>query len=680
MSENLNSKEKSSNALIYETSPYLLQHAHNPVNWRPWNDETLSIAKDADKPILVSIGYSACHWCHVMEHESFEDEVVAKIMNDAFICIKVDREERPDVDQLYMSAAQLITGGGGWPLNCFAFPDGRPFYAGTYFQKDKWIQLLQRISEEWTTNKKELDAYASKLLKGIKASSSLDKVQGFLSNSKNVLDLIDRSVVKWSESFDHEYGGTNRAPKFPLPNNYQFLLKWAYETNNKPVIDYVHFTLEKMAQGGIYDQIGGGFSRYAVDNKWKVPHFEKMLYDNAQLLSLYAQAYRQTSYASYLSLLEQTTAFLTQELKHESDLFYSAYDADSEGVEGKYYVWTAAEFDLLFAEDSELAKAYFGVNARGYWEHDVFILCRTDSKTIANDFKLSEEELQLKVGEFTTKLLQERSKRTLPGLDDKCLTSWNALAISGFAAVYQATGNSQYLSQAKNTMNTLLTHQVQSDGSLFHSYKNGLSTIHGFLEDYASTIQALLDMYESTFDIAFAKKAKDLMEYSINHFYNDSSMMFQFTSHQSKDLVAKQTDYFDNVIPSSNSIMCRNLLRLSHLYLEVKYRSIALEMIDLVAPRVVQYGSGFSNWMIAMLESFGDLKEVVIVGAEAHEFAHKIYGLNALNISVVANTAASGLPVFEGRYAEGRTLIYVCQNNTCMEPVDSVEAATKLLT
>jgi len=679
MSDKSPSKVHQPNALVNETSPYLLQHAYNPVEWRPWNEETLQLAKDANKPILVSIGYSACHWCHVMEHESFEDESVAEIMNDSFVCIKVDREERPDVDQLYMSAAQLITGGGGWPLNCFAFPDGRPFYAGTYFPKDKWMQLMQRIAEEWETNRTELDTYATKLLRGIKASSSIDRVEGFIGNSVNVLDLVAQSVHKWSESFDHEYGGTNRAPKFPLPNNYQFLLNWAIETQNQPVLDYVHFTLKKVARGGIYDQIGGGFSRYAVDNQWKVPHFEKMLYDNGQLLSVYAAAFQHSPNDEYLRLIEQTATFLIEELKDSSGLFYSAYDADSEGVEGKYYVWTAVEFDHLFEEDSELAKSYFGINARGYWEHENFILCRTDDQTILDEFKIDQKRLNDKVTAFTKVLIKERFKRVLPGLDDKCLTSWNALAVSGFASIYQATKQEAYKAQAIATLNALLTHQLKKDGSLWHSYKNGVSTIQGFLEDYALVVQALLDVYEITYDESFAVKAKELMDYTINHFYQESTMMFQFTSHQSKDLVAKQTDYFDNVIPSSNSTMCRNLFRLSHLFLEVKYRSIGLEMIDLIAPRVVQYGSGLSNWMLAMLQAFGNAQEVVIVGEESMNYADALEKQLTGSVSIIAGSETSSLPVFEGRYKVGKTLVYVCQHNMCLEPVDSIKEALKLL-
>jgi uncharacterized protein len=667
------------NALIDETSPYLLQHAYNPVKWLAWNEETLNKAKTLDKPIIVSIGYSACHWCHVMEHESFENEEVAAMMNEHFICIKVDREERPDVDQLYMSAAQLITGGGGWPLNCFAFPDGRPFYAGTYFQKDKWLQLLETIHREWTENRVKLEDYANKLLRGIKESSTINKHDGFLSNKNNILDLIDQSVLKWSSDFDHKNGGVNRAPKFPLPNNYLFLLKWALETNNNPVSDYTHFTLKKMARGGIYDQIGGGFSRYAVDNVWKVPHFEKMLYDNAQLLSLYSEAYSNTPNTEYKKVIDQTSLFMINELKDKSGLFYSAYDADSEGVEGKYYVWTVDEFHTLFESDVELAKAYFGVNERGYWESENFILCRTDNQEILKAFNLTKEALNSKVESFTKTLVKHRSKRVLPGLDDKCLTSWNALAVSGFAAAYLATNTLQYKAQAIETLTCLLETQVRSDGRVWHSYKNRTSTIDGFLEDYATLIQAIIDVYHITFNVTYLQKADSLLAHTVDRFYSEEKMMFHFTSHASSDLVAKQVEYFDNVIPSSNSTMCRNLLKMSQYFMNVKYRSIALDMIDAVAPRVPQYGSGFSNWMIAMLEGFGSSKEVVVVGSDALSVVAELQSKAISNVLFAATTLDDELPIFEGRFVDGKTLIYVCQNNMCLEPVETVKQALKLL-
>ena len=678
MTNHLRSDNGNANDLVNETSPYLLQHAYNPVQWKPWNDDTLLLAKEANKPILVSIGYSACHWCHVMEHESFEDDDVAKIMNAHFICIKVDREERPDVDQLYMNAAQLITG-GGWPLNCFAFPDGRPFYAGTYYQKDKWLQLLETIQREWEENRDKLKDYADKLLQGIKSSSTIERVDGFVSNKEAVMELVDQSVSNWAKTFDHIEGGTNRAPKFPLPNNYQFLREYAVMRNNKPLERYVDLTLTKMARGGIYDQIGGGFARYAVDNKWKVPHFEKMLYDNGQLLELYADSYRNSNNAEYLQVIHQTITFLTTELLGPDGLFYSAYDADSDGVEGKYYVWTIDEINNLFPIDAEMVKSYFGLNERGYWEGNILILCRTSNREIEEAFDLNAGELETKVNAAINVLLDERSKRIKPGLDDKCLTNWNALTVSGLCAAYRATSKDAYRQQARDTMASILQHQLQENGSLLHSYKNGKSTINGFLEDYAAVVKALLDLYSVSHNVDYALQAKQLADYTLNHFYNDGAMMFQFTEHKANDLVAKQTDYFDNVIPSSNSIMCRNLLTLSQLFLDVRYRSISLEMLDLIAPRVSQYGSGFSNWMLAILDAFGDAKEVVVVGDDAVSFANAIDQKRKSNWLLVASVRGEGLPVVEGRWQEGKTLIYVCENNACLEPVESVEAALKLL-
>jgi uncharacterized protein YyaL (SSP411 family) len=404
-----------------------------------------------------------------------------------------------------------------------------------------------------------------------------------------------------------------------------------------------------------------------------------MLYDNGQLLKLYSDAYQGTNDQEYLHVINQTATFLVQELKDEAGFFYSAYDADSEGVEGKYYIWTVDEFNTLVLEDTELAKAYFGINERGYWEDNVFILCRTDDASILKQFNISKETLERRIAPVVDILLGERAKRVKPGLDDKCLTNWNALTVSGFCSAYRATQNIAYKEQALTTINLLLKHQLRSDGSLWHSYKAGVSTIDGFLEDYASVIQSLIDVYYISFETTYLQQAKRLLEYTIAHFYNEDTMMFQFTSHQSDDLVAKQTDYFDNVIPSSNSMMCRNLLAMSHLFVDVKYRSIALEMIDLIAPKVTQYGSGFSNWMLAMLEAFGDKKDIVIVGEEAHTFANAIEEKRQLNWTVIANKDEKDLPVFEGRFRESQTLIYICQHQTCLEPVDNVASALQLL-
>ncbi len=668
------------NSLIQETSPYLLQHAHNPVDWYAWSDETLMRAKELNKPLLISIGYSACHWCHVMEGESFENDAVAAIMNAYFICIKVDKEERPDVDQLYMSAAQLITGSGGWPLNCFAFPDGRPFYAGTYFTKENWLRLLETINNEWETNRLKLEDYASKLLKGIKESSYISSVSGFVSNNKLINSQIDKSVAKWSEQFDHENGGMKKAPKFPLPNNYLFLLRYAEIRDNDPLKQHVHLTLKKMARGGIYDQLAGGFARYSVDALWKVPHFEKMLYDNMQLLELYSEAYRATNDREYLILIQDTAKFMINDFQNNQNLFYSALDADSEGVEGKFYVWTKDELEEVLGPLYKTAEVYFGIGSRGYWEDDNNILVRQSEQESIDELNSTIHILHMEVEDIKARLLDVRQKRTKPGLDDKCLTSWNGFAISAYCSVYKTAGVDDYKRSALLTAEAILKYQLKKDYSLFHSFKKRKSTIQGFLEDYASIIAGFLDVYHIEYDTKWLIHARNLLEYTLDNFYDDEQGMFVFTPHHQKDLVVRQVDYFDNVIPSSNSMMCRNLLRMSKIFNNIKYRSIALEMIDKIAPRIENYGSGFSNWMIAMLEAFGNYKEVVIVGDNAFDLASDINKSGySPEITVFASKNSNELSIFEGRYVKDKTLIYVCKGSQCHTPVDSVEKALTII-
>ncbi|WP_157624332.1 thioredoxin domain-containing protein, partial [Sunxiuqinia dokdonensis] len=434
------------NELIYETSPYLLQHAHNPVNWMPWGDKALSQARRENKLLLISIGYAACHWCHVMEHESFEDPEVARVMNQHFVCIKVDREERPDVDQIYMSAVQLMTQRGGWPLNAIALPDGRPIWGGTYFQKEVWINALEQIQAYHHQNPERTLEYAERLSEGIRESNLVP----ISKNSQLVeLDQLKEAVQRWKPNFDRQEGGSQGAPKFMMPNNLQFLLRWAHQANDLETQDHVENTLDKMAMGGIYDQLGGGFARYSTDTQWKVPHFEKMLYDNAQLLSVYAQAFQKTQKPLYHEVVEQTIEFLKRELLSPENGFYSSLDADSEGEEGKFYVWQKSELQDLLGDDFPLFSDYYQVNETGYWEEGNYILLRKQvDETFAKKHELSLEELKQKISKWHKILLPAREQRIRPGLDDKILTSWNALAISGLVDAYQAFGNAEYLELA----------------------------------------------------------------------------------------------------------------------------------------------------------------------------------------------------------------------------------------
>jgi uncharacterized protein len=670
---------KYTNDLIHETSPYLLQHAHNPVNWHAWNDENLLEAKKLDKPLIISIGYSACHWCHVMEHESFEDDEVAKLMNDKFYCIKVDREERPDVDQVYMSAIQIITGSGGWPLNCFALPDGRPFHGGTYFRKADWLRVLSAVHEEFTVNRVKLEEFAQRLQIGIEANDEIPAKLDFETTSESYLKQIDTAIIQWSSTFDKNEGGTNRSPKFPLPNNYELLLRYAHQKNNKALLDHVHLTLKKMARGGIYDQIDGGFARYSVDGIWKVPHFEKMLYDNAQLLSLYALAYSLSKDEEYLRVIDQTSTFISNHFTDKSRAFYSAYDADSEGEEGKYYVWTKEELQAILGEDYYICEAYYNINAKGFWEHGNYILLRNEEDhQIAEKLNLSLTELQSKVRGINAKLTEIRAARIAPGLDDKSLTSWNAMTIRGLAEVYKATNDEKWLKLALDNARFLLEKQTVKDGSsiiLWHSYKNGRSTIAGFLEDYAQVINAYITLYQTTFNEKWVDRALQLTDYTLTNFYDGDKGFFNFTNHESTDLIHKSVELHDNVIPASNSIMCRNLIWLYKFTGKANYDSLAADMLFRVGPRFQDYPSGYSNWMMAAMDAHDDSYELVGVGAEAIKSMQGIMGSYLPNVLMASSTKGSDGFIFLDRFKKGETLYYLCRNNSCLRPEKSIEAA-----
>ena len=580
---NSNMKEHPhTNSLIDETSPYLLQHAHNPVDWMAWNDESLAKAKAEQKLILVSIGYSACHWCHVMEHESFEDSTVAAYMNENFICIKVDREERPDVDQVYMNAVQLMTGRGGWPLNCFALPDGRPLYGGTYFPKDQWMDVMAKVAGIWENDREKALEYAANLTKGVSESELISRNTA---EAKFTKEAVSEFTETWKSQVDNKEGGPNRAPKFPLPNNYEFLLRYGTLGKDQFILDHVNLTLEKMAFGGIYDQVGGGFARYSTDALWKAPHFEKMLYDNGQLVSLYSEAFQATKNPLYKEIVDETLEFIERELTSTEGAFYSALDADSEGEEGKFYVWQKEELQTLLGDDFEWVKDYYNVNSKGLWEHGNYILLRKDGdEEFAKKQGWKTQELKQKVKVVNALLLKERNKRIRPGLDDKQLTSWNALMLKGYADAYRVFGNKEYLSAALKNADFILEKQKKKDGGLWHNHKEGRSTINGFLEDYCFTIEAFISLYQATFDKKWLDESDALAKYAIEHFHDSESGMFFFNSNADPKLIARKMELTDNVIPSSNSSMAKGLFYLGHYLDNKKYLDISEQMLNNVLP------------------------------------------------------------------------------------------------
>ena len=677
-------KQEHTNKLIHETSPYLLQHAHNPVDWNPWNELALDQAKKENKLIIISIGYAACHWCHVMEKESFEDKTVAALMNSNFINIKVDREERPDIDQVYMDAVQLMTGRGGWPLNIIALPDGRPIYGGTYFRKSDWISVLNQLQKRYEQQPEKLITYADHLAQGLAVSDLVTINSKQHSFNKDHLKSL---VNAWSKNFDHTYGGIKRSPKFMLPNNYLFLLNYAYLKKDKELQDYVFLTLEKMAYGGVFDQIGGGFSRYSVDIRWHVPHFEKMLYDNAQLVSLYAQAYKLTKNDLYKEVIIKTLDFVSRELKHEKGYFYSSLDADSltetgEKEEGAYYTWTKEELKNTLGDKFKIFADYYNVNEYGFWEDKKYVLTRKkgDAK-IAKKHSLNTSQLLTIIKECNATLLKKRTLRTAPNLDDKTLTSWNALMAQGYLDAYNALQEESYLKQALTTATFIQQQQRNKSGQLFHNYKEGKSTINGYLEDYATVISLYLKLYENTLDSNWLVEAQNLTEYCYQYFYNSSNQLFYFTSSEDSPLIKRPSELLDNVIPASNSIMAKNLFLLGHHFNNKKYLDSAKQMLNNIVPQIENYVSGHTNWLDLYLHYTFKFNEVVITGDHAKTAMKDIKKHYIPNVLFAGTTSENEqLPLLKNRIVKGKTYYYICEDSVCKLPTEQLNQALTLIT
>lgn len=660
------------NNLIHASSPYLLQHAHNPVNWYEWGTEALEKAKAENKLILVSIGYSACHWCHVMERESFENHEVAEVMNRHFVCIKVDREERPDIDQIYMYAIQLMTGSGGWPLNCICLPDQRPIYGGTYFRKNDWINILENVAALWANEPDKAIQYAERLTSGIRES---EKIIPAVNQEDYSHDHLTAIIEPWKRHFDIGYGGYNRAPKFPLPNNWVFLLRYGFLKDDQSVFTAVCHTLEEMGRGGIYDQIGGGFARYSVDDKWHVPHFEKMLYDNAQLISLYIEAYQCTRFNSFKQIATETIEWVFNEMTSADGLFFSALDADSEGVEGKFYVWDKAAFDAVLGEDAQLLGAYYNVTEEGNWEEEQTNILR---KTISDDnlmqqFGIDAETLYNKVEAAKAKLLTERGKRVRPGLDDKCLTAWNGMMIKALADAATVLNHQPYYEKASAAARFILTKLRSEDSGLYRNYKNGKASITGFLDDYAFLIEALIALYEYDFDEKWLEEAKNLSDYVIANFSDADSPMFFYTSEAGEGLIARKHEVMDNVIPASNSAMAQNLKKLGLLFDLENYTEKGAEMLAAVEPKIKTYGSAYSNWAIQLLNEVYGINEIAITGIETEVVKLALSGHYIPNKIILGGTK-SNLPLLKGKQSN-ETKVYICRNKVCQLPVNTVEEA-----
>ncbi len=662
------------NALVNESSPYLLQHAHNPVNWVPWGEEALERARKEEKLIIVSIGYSSCHWCHVMEEETFEDEEVAEIMNEHFISIKVDREERPDVDEVYMTAVQLMTGNGGWPLNVILLPNGKPLYGGTYHTKKQWMEVLNNVNTKYKEDKAGAENYADRVAKGVAEVNFIPKVgikaplpEGFFENA----------LAPWKAQWDMQKGGDLGQQKFIVPVKLDFLLDYFRLENDLEADVFVKNTLDKIIQGGIYDHVGGGFFRYSTDPDWKVPHFEKMLYDNAQLLSLYSKAYVMYNEPAYKEVVEQTAAFLEREMKRDEGGYFAAMDADSEGVEGAFYTWQMPELKALLGQEFELFSDFYSISPAFAWEKDRYVLFKRKSDAeFSGEYNLSLSELTAKEEQWRYDLLQARNKRTVPRKDDKIITSWNALLINGYLDAYKAFGESSYLQRAKAVFETLKSNAF-NNGRLLHSFKSGSKREEGFLEDYAFLGRASFGLYEVTLETGYLDFTSRLMETITSDFYDEASGLYEYNDNSA--LISKIIKVDDGVIPSPNSVVAETLVKLGHLKYDKAYLERADEMMKTLSPRVGEAIGNYALWANLMLSKTHGFYEVVTVGPKAQFLTNELHREFIPNALVVGSPVASDLALFKDRFFENETLIYVCTNNTCKRPVTSVTEALQQL-
>jgi len=654
-----------SNRLAHSTSPYLLQHAHNPVDWYEWGKEALEKARTEDKPILVSIGYSSCHWCHVMERESFEDKDIADLMNEYFVCIKVDREERPDIDHIYMEAVQAMRQSGGWPLNVFLTPDQKPFFGGTYFPPQRWAQLLLQINKTFRERRQEINESAEDLKNHLQ-TTDLNRFAKE-SDTEFTSGSLEKMFHTLEARFDKTWGGIEKAPKFVMPSIWHFLLRYYFNTKNQDALHMVSHTLKHIAYGGIYDQLAGGFSRYSVDGEWFAPHFEKMLYDNAQLLSLYSEAYAVTKDELFKKVVYETVGWLKNEMLHPGGGFYSALDADSEGVEGKFYTWTENEIKEVLGEQHSSITTYYHTKPEGNWEHGRNILKRGHESQL--------QEVPEKLDDLKNQLLAVRNKRIHPGLDDKILTGWNAMTIQGLTDAYKSFGDEQFLTLALENI-SFLEAFLMENGKVYRAFKNKHSETEAFLEDYAYLIQAYTSLYQVTFNEGWLYKAENWCHYAMDNFYDKEDGFFHLSSRSAEQLIAKKKEIFDNVIPASNSVMAHNLYTLGVILDKEAWKELAIKMTSQLSGLIESEPSYMSNWGIVLSEIIHGMSEVVISGEEALAHRQELHQ-HFLPFIVTAGTRdKSELSLFADRDARpNQTLIYVCKNKTCQLPVNNPDDA-----
>ena len=665
------------NSLIRETSPYLIQHAHNPVNWYAWNYESLKKAKDENKPIFLSVGYSACHWCHVMAHESFENEEVAKFMNEHFVNIKVDREERPDLDDIYQKVCQIATGQGGWPLSVFLTPDQKPFYVGTYFPvldsygRPGFGSITRQLAQAWKEKPKDIEKSADNFL------GALQKAETMTIPSKLERTVLDEAAMNLFQLGDPSNGGFGSAPKFPNAANISFLFRYAKLTGLSKFNEFALKTLNKMAKGGIFDQIGGGFHRYSTDARWLVPHFEKMLYDNALISVNYVEAYQITKDPFYLEILHKTLGYVLREMTSNNGGFFSAYDADSEGVEGKYYVWKKSEIKEILGDDAELFCLYYDVTDGGNWEGNSILCNNINISAVAFHFGISEDKIREILTICSEKLLNVRSKRVAPGLDDKILTSWNSLMITAFAKGYLVTGETKYLNAAKNCVTLIETNLLHGD-KLLRTYKNNTAKIDGYLEDYSYFANALLDVFEIEPESKYLILALKLGHYLVDHFWDSESSSFFMTSDNHEKLIIRPKSTHDLSLPSGNSVSCFVMLRLFHLTQEEKFLKIATQIMEFQAQIAAENPFGFGYLLNSIYTYLQKPTEITIINSENSvicKFLFSKFIPESILVTIKNKTQLENLvqfPFFTGKIFSDKTSVFVCRDFTCSLPLESI--------
>ena len=675
------------NRLANETSPYLLQHAYNPVDWFPWGGEALDKAKKENKPILVSIGYAACHWCHVMEKESFENEEIAGLMNENFVNIKIDREERPDLDHIYMDAVQAMNGSGGWPLNVFLTPDAKPFFGGTYFpprrafNRASWSEVLLAVSTAFQQQRSEIDSRAENLTEHLLRSNDF----GF-QDSKELSNVprskIDETFQNLMKSADTELGGFGRAPKFPQSFSIQFLLRYYYVTRNEDALNQACLSLDKMIDGGIYDQVGGGFARYSTDEEWLVPHFEKMLYDNALLISVLAEAYQLTKKRRYREVIEETMEFVERELTHSDRGFYSALDADSEGEEGKFYTWAYEEVRNLLGEDARIFSEYFDITQKGNWEDKNILRVKKSSESLAKEKKISSDDFEMIIKRSRLLLLQERNKRVRPGLDNKIILSWNALMNTACSKAFEATGKEAYRKLAIENMEFLLQHfESKNEGYFHHTLKDGKIKNYAFLDDYAFLIQALLHLQGITGDVNWIFRAKKITEYVLKNFSAEETDFFFFTDLKQQDVILRKKEIYDGATPSGNATMAYNMYQLSILFNISEFREKAEKMITSLRDTIVRQPTSFGVWARLLLEMIYETQEISVVGEDFSVLAKQVLAEYIPHkVFMAAPNGIGNLPLLAGKEASNPALIYLCKGYSCSKPVTQVEQLVALVT